>query len=78
MHLYFPDETEAIDRYLEQVREAIGGARTFFAEKALPRAAALVAGPWMRRRFLRHSERTLGEVLDEVSRPVRRSRAAAV
>jgi all-trans-retinol 13,14-reductase len=67
MHLYFPDETEAIDRYLEQVREAIGGARTFFAEKALPRAAALVAGPWMRRRFLRHSERTLGEVLDDVT-----------
>jgi all-trans-retinol 13,14-reductase len=67
MHLYFPDETEAIDRYLERVREAIGGARTFFAEKALPRAAALVAGPWMRRRFLRHSERTLGEVLDEVT-----------
>ena len=40
MHSYFPDETTAIDRYLEQVREAIGGARTFFAEKALPGPAA--------------------------------------
>jgi all-trans-retinol 13,14-reductase len=67
LHLYFPDETDAIDRYLELVREAIGGARTFFAEKALPRAAALVAGPWMRRQFLRHSDRTLGEVLDEIT-----------
>jgi all-trans-retinol 13,14-reductase len=67
MHLYFPDETEAIDRYLEIVREALGGARNFFAEKALPRAAAVVAGPWMRRRFLRYSDRTLGEVLDEVT-----------
>ena len=67
MHLYFPDETAAIDRYLEIVRDAIGGARTFFAEKALPGAAALVAGPWMRRKFLRYSERTLGEVLDEVT-----------
>ena len=67
MHLYFPDETPAIDRYLELVREAIGGARTFFAEKALPPAAALVAGPWMRRRLLRHSDRTLAEVLDKVT-----------
>jgi all-trans-retinol 13,14-reductase len=67
MHLYFPDQTEAIDRYLEMVREAIGGARTFFAEKALPGAAALIAGPWMRRKFLRHADRTLGEVLDEVT-----------
>ncbi len=64
MHAYFPNETAAIDRYLEAVREAIGGARTFFAEKALPGPAAMVAGPWMRRRFLRHSDRTLGEVLD--------------
>jgi all-trans-retinol 13,14-reductase len=67
MHLYFPDETSAIDRYLEIVRDAIGGARTFFAEKALPGAAALVAGPWMRRKLLRYSDRTLGQVLDEVT-----------
>ncbi len=67
MHSYFPNETEAIDQYLELVRDAIGGARTFFAEKALPTAAAMVAGPWMRRRFLRHSERTLGEVIDSVT-----------
>ncbi len=49
MHEYFPDEATAIDRYLELVRDAIGGARTFFAEKALPGPAALLAGPWMRR-----------------------------
>ena len=67
MHSYFPDEAAAIDRYLERVRDAIGGARTFFAEKALPGPAALVAGPWMRRRFLRHSGTTLGEVLDDVT-----------
>jgi all-trans-retinol 13,14-reductase len=67
MHSYFPEDITAIDRYLEQVQDAIGGAQTFFAEKALPGPAALVAGPWMRRRFLRHSARTLGEVLDEVT-----------
>jgi all-trans-retinol 13,14-reductase len=64
MHEYFPDETGAIDRYLELVSEATRSARTFFAEKAMPRIPALVAGPWLRRGFLRHSDRTLGEVLD--------------
>ena len=64
---YFPDQATAIDRWLDLIREAIGGARTFFAEKALPGPASFVAGPWMRRAFLRHSDRTLGEVLDEIT-----------
>jgi all-trans-retinol 13,14-reductase len=67
MHSYFPDEKAGIDRYLELVREAAVGARTFFAEKAMPAPAALIAGPWLRRKFLRHSDRTLGEVLDSVT-----------
>jgi len=61
---YFPDEKEAIDGYLDRVREAIGGSQGFFAEKAVPAPVALLAGPWMRRRFLRHADRTVGEVLD--------------
>jgi len=61
---YFPDEKEAIDSYLDRVREAIGSSQGFFAEKAVPALVALLAGPWMRRRFLRHADRTVGEVLD--------------
>jgi len=61
---YFPDEKEAIDSYLDRVREAIGSSQGFFAEKAVPAPVALLAGPWMRRRFLRHADRTVGEVLD--------------
>ena len=67
MHEFFPAETDAIDRYLELVSEATRSARTFFAEKAMPALAARVAGPWMRRGFLRYSDRTLGDVLDELS-----------
>jgi all-trans-retinol 13,14-reductase len=67
MHEYFPDETNAIDRYLELVSESASSARAFFAEKAMPRIPALVAGPWLRRGFLRHSDRTLGEVLQELT-----------
>ena len=61
---YFPDETGAIDSYLDRVREAIGSSQGFFAEKAVSAPLALLAGPWMRRRFLRHANRTVGEVLD--------------
>jgi all-trans-retinol 13,14-reductase len=64
MHGYFPGESAAIDYYLELVSEATRSARAFFAEKAMPRIPALVAGPWLRRGFLRHSDRTLGNVLD--------------
>jgi all-trans-retinol 13,14-reductase len=64
---YFPGEEGAIDRWLELVSEATRGARTFFAEKAMPALPAMIAGPWLRRGFLRHSDRTLGEVLDELT-----------
>ncbi len=67
MHEYFPGEEAAIDRWLELVSEATRGARSFFAEKAMPVLPSLLAGPWMRRGFLRHSDRTLGEVLDELT-----------
>ncbi len=61
---YFPREAEAVDRYLALVREAVSSSRSFFAEKAVPSMVSSLAGPWMRRSFLRHSDRTLGGVLD--------------
>ncbi len=64
MHAYFPDDTAAIDSYLDLVSQAVVGARSFFAEKALPAPFSPLVGHWMRRRFLRSSDRTLGEVLD--------------
>lgn len=67
MREYFPEEAAAIDRYLELADEATHATRSFFAAKALPPAAAAVAGPMMRRGFLRHSDRTLGEVLDDLT-----------
>ena len=64
---YFPAEENAIDRYLELVRETTMGARGFFGAKALPGPAAAIAGPFMRRGFLRHASRTVAEVLDELT-----------
>jgi all-trans-retinol 13,14-reductase len=67
MHGYFPTETAAVDRYLELVTETVQGARTFFGAKAMPPALSGVAGPVMRRGFLRHASRTVAEVLDELT-----------
>jgi len=63
----FPDEEDAIDRYLELVKETTRGARGFFGAKALPGPLAAIAGPWMRRDFLRLASRTVAEVLDELT-----------
>jgi all-trans-retinol 13,14-reductase len=63
----FPDDAPAICRYLELVDDAARSARTFFAAKVVPPGVGAVFGPWMRRGFLRHSDRTLGEVLDDLS-----------
>ena len=67
MHEHFPAEKTAIDRWLKLVRETTLGARSFFGAKALPRLAAAVAGPLMRRGFLRHASRTVADVLDELT-----------
>ena len=41
---YFPNETAAIDRYLQAVLSCAGKTSLYFAEKALPRPIARVAG----------------------------------
>jgi all-trans-retinol 13,14-reductase len=64
---YFPDEAAAIDRYLELVKETTRSARGFFGAKALPGPVAAIAGPWMRRGFLRHASRTVADVLDDLT-----------
>ena len=67
MHECFPAEIKAVDRYLDLVTETVRGARSYFGAKALPGPAAAVAGPFMRRGFLKHASRTVAEVLDELT-----------
>jgi len=63
MHQYFPNEGRAIDRYIAEVRAAAQAARPYFAAKVLPAPAAALAGPFLRRSFLRYSDRRTGDVL---------------
>ncbi len=59
----FPDEAAGIDRYLETIRGVAGAAGLYFAEKAVAAPLAALAGPLMRRPFLKHARRTTHEVL---------------
>ena len=64
---YFPREPEAIDRYFTAVNAARKASGLYFAEKAVPRPIARVAGGWMRRSFMRWAGRTTLEVLRELT-----------
>jgi len=63
----FPADHQAIDRYFAAVGETARGAQAFFAEKALPPVLAALAGPVMRRRYLRFAGRTTRSVLEELT-----------
>jgi all-trans-retinol 13,14-reductase len=59
----FPSEGAAIDGYLAAVLACVKTTNTYFAEKAIPRIAARLAGAWMRAPFLRWANSTTAEVL---------------
>lgn len=59
----FPAEAVAIDRYLAAVLSCAKASNLYFAEKAIPRMAARLAGAWMRAPFLRWANSTTQEVL---------------
>ncbi|HEV8037649.1 MAG TPA: NAD(P)/FAD-dependent oxidoreductase [Bryobacteraceae bacterium] len=59
----FPSEGAAIDGCLAAVLACVKTTNTYFAEKAIPRIAARLAGAWMRAPFLRWANSTTAEVL---------------
>ena len=60
---YFPAESGAIDRYLAAVQSAQKASGLYFAEKAVPRPIALLAGRFLRAPFLRWASQTTLDVL---------------
>jgi all-trans-retinol 13,14-reductase len=65
---YFPSEAAAIDGYLAAVQSAQKSSGLYFAEKAIPRAAAWLAGRFMRAPFLRWASQTTLDVLHRFTR----------
>ncbi len=67
LHGYFPDERQAIDRYLELLLATVKKAGPFFAEKAMPQTVAKLAGGLMRRPLLKLAEKTTRQTLEELT-----------
>ena len=65
---HFPNETAAIDRYFALVGELVSASHSYFMAKALPNAIAAIAGPLMRRSFMRLAGRTTRSVLEDLTR----------
>jgi all-trans-retinol 13,14-reductase len=65
---HFPNETAAIDRYFALVSELVSASHSYFMAKALPNAIAAIAGPLMRRSFMRLAGRTTRSVLEDLTR----------
>jgi all-trans-retinol 13,14-reductase len=63
----FPGEQAAIDRYIQAVQSCVRMSKLYFAEKAIPRALARMAGGLMRAPFQRWARRTTAEVLAEIT-----------
>ncbi|MEJ2503895.1 MAG: NAD(P)/FAD-dependent oxidoreductase, partial [Gemmatimonadota bacterium] len=63
----FPSESGAIDDYFELLGEVGASTWRFFMEKALPSPVAAVAGPFLRRRFLKHARGTTRDVLESLT-----------
>jgi all-trans-retinol 13,14-reductase len=68
---HFPREAHAVDRYLAMVAEVAAAAPRYFMAKALPAPIAALAGPLLRRSFMRYAERTTRSVLEELTRDQR-------
>ncbi len=65
---YFPSEAAGIDGYLAAVQSAQKASGLYFAEKAIPRAAARLAGRFMRAPFLRWASQSTLDVLHRFTR----------
>lgn len=63
MHERFPNERDAIDRYLQLIRETVHASKKFFLEKALPPLLGAVASPLLRGPAMRHARKTVREVM---------------
>ncbi|MGB5812464.1 MAG: NAD(P)/FAD-dependent oxidoreductase, partial [Polyangiales bacterium] len=67
MHGYFPNDTKAIDAYLEKIDSTGKKAQLFFAEKAVPSVVSTVVGGLMRRPLLKEARVTTREVLESLT-----------
>ena len=64
---YFPDEKLAIDKYVDLIFSTNKAASKFYMNKALPKFASIILGGYMRKKYLKFSDRTTYNVLSELT-----------
>jgi all-trans-retinol 13,14-reductase len=64
----FPDESRALDRYVELVEACRQTSAAFFTAKALPSAMSRTLGPSLREPFLEHANKTTAEVIGSLTK----------
>ena len=64
---YFPDEDEAISKYINLVFASNKSAGKFYMDKALPNLVSWLIGGQMRKGYLKYAGRTTYEVLSEIT-----------
>ena len=64
---YFPEEEEAIDKFIELVFAVGKAGNSFFMEKAMPPGVSGEMGEKMREPFLKYAIRSTQEVLEEIT-----------
>ena len=68
MVAYFPNEKEAIDRYVSLVFKANSKSKFYFLDKALPPFLSTVFGSLMRRPYYKFSDKTTYQVLSSLTK----------
>ncbi len=64
---YFPREAEAIARYITLIKRVARAGALYYVDRALPPVVSRVAGPLMRRRYMRYATRTTLDVMRELT-----------
>ncbi len=67
LYEYFPDEKKAIDEYVNLVFEASKAATKFYIDKAMSPLMSKIVGGFMRKPYLKFSDKTTYEVLKSLT-----------
>lgn len=64
---YFPEESEAIDKYFQLIDKSVKSNQSFFAEKTLPIWLSKLIGKSMKKKFMYYAEKTTYEVVSSLT-----------
>ena len=67
MSEYFPREADAIARYVTLVKRVSRAGQLYFVDRALPAPVSRIAGPLLRRGYMRYATRTTLDVMRELT-----------